>query len=152
MIINAEGQVLGRFSSFAAKKALLGEDVIVVNAEEAIVSGKKDHIIKSEMDKLNRRNKASPLRGPFHYKRPDRFVRKKIRGMLPWKKPRGREAFKRVMVYTGTPKDEIMKNHNIDVDKEKIQSPDIKKKNPTNYLTVGEICSAIGGSGRMGGK
>jgi len=145
MIINAEGQVLGRLSSFAAKKALLGEEVIVVNAEKAIVSGKRDAILKSELEKLNRRSKASPLRGPFHYKKPDRFLRKKIRGMLPWKKPRGREAFGRIMVYTGLPKDEIMRNHNVDVDKAKVQSSDKAKKNLGNYLTVGEICSAMGG-------
>lgn len=145
MIINAEGQVVGRLSSFAAKKALLGEEVIVVNAGKAIVSGKKEFIIRSELDKFHRRNKASPLRGPFHYKQPDRFVRKKIRGMLPYKMTRGREAFNRVMVYSGIPKDEIMKKHNIDLDKAKIHSLDKANAIHNNHMTVGEICKAIGG-------
>lgn len=145
MIINAEGQVVGRLSSFAAKKALLGEEVIVVNAEKAIISGKKEFIIQSELDKFHRRNKASPLRGPFHYKKPDRFLRKKIRGMLPYKRTRGREALSRVMVYTGAPKDEIMRKHNIDLDKAKIQALDKANTIHNNHMTVGEICKAIGG-------
>ncbi len=145
MIINAEGEVLGRLSSFVAKSALLGEDVIVVNAEKAIVSGKRDLIIQSELNKFHRRNKASPLRGPFHYKKPDRFVRKKIRGMLPYKKTRGREAFKRITVYSGIPKDEIRRRHNIDLNKTNIHSPDMTDTIHGRYMTVEKICEAIGG-------
>ena len=31
MIVNAEGQILGRMATFVAKQALLGNDIIVVN-------------------------------------------------------------------------------------------------------------------------
>ena len=146
MIINAEGHVLGRLCSFVAKKALLGEEVLVVNAEKAIISGNKDMILREELEKLTIKNLGNPRRGPFHQKRPDKFVRRSIRGMLPWKKPRGREAFKRVMVYIGLPEEEIMKRHNIDVKKTKINDlSDMKKDAKVRGVAVGEVCRFIGG-------
>jgi large subunit ribosomal protein L13 len=48
---------------------------------------------------------GAPMRGPYHYRRPDRLVRKTVRGMLPRRKPRGKQAFKRLRVYIGIPDD-----------------------------------------------
>ncbi|RLI88439.1 MAG: 50S ribosomal protein L13 [Candidatus Altiarchaeales archaeon] len=144
MIINAEGHILGRLCTFVAKKALLGEDVIVVNAEKAVISGNKDVIFRKELEKLKIRNLGNPRKGPFHQKRPDRFVRRSIRGMLPWRKSRGREAFKRVMVYIGIPEEEIRKRHNIDIKKAKIEDLNEMKKD-IKGITVGEVCRFIGG-------
>ncbi|HDI72527.1 MAG TPA: 50S ribosomal protein L13 [Candidatus Altiarchaeales archaeon] len=144
MIINAEGHILGRLCTFVAKKALLGEDVIVVNAEKAVISGNKDVIFRKELEKLKIRNLGNPRKGPFHQKRPDRFVRRSIRGMLPWRKSRGREAFKRIMVYIGIPEEEIRKRHNIDIKKAKIEDLNEMKKD-IKGITVGEVCRFIGG-------
>lgn len=144
MVIDAEGQVLGRLCTFVAKKALLGEDTIVVNAEKAVISGDRRMIFRKELEKLEIRNLGNPRKGPFHQKRPDKFVRRSIRGMLPWKKPRGREAFKRVMVYIGIPEDEIKKKHNIDVKNVKIEKLNEIKKN-IQGVTIGEVCRFIGG-------
>lgn len=143
MIVNAEGQVLGRLASFVAKKALLGDEVIVVNAEKALVSGKKDAVLGVELGKLDIRNLGNPKKGPFHQKKPDRYVRRAIRGMLPWKKTRGREAFKRIQVYIGIPGDIIKKKHKV----EKIEVLDLVdiKKDLEDYTTVAEICRFIGG-------
>ncbi len=144
MIVNAEGQILGRLATFVAKQALLGDEIIVVNSEKALVSGGQESIFKEEMEKLKIKNLGNPKRGPFHYKRPDRFVRRTIRGMLPWKKPRGREAFKRVQTYIGLPKDEIKKRHMVEIEKSKIQDLGEGKKKG-NYVTVANICEFIGG-------
>jgi large subunit ribosomal protein L13 len=149
IIVNAKNTILGRLASWVAKKALLGEDVIVVNAEKALLSGKKEMILKEELEKLKIRNIGNPRRGPFHQrKRADKYLRKTIRGMLPWKKSRGREAFKRIMVYIGMPKDEIKKNHNVDIMKEKILSinEDTKKsqtEKEIEKITLGELCNLI---------
>ena len=43
-----------------------------------------------------------PRKGPFLPRVADRFVRKKIRGMLPYKTPRGRAAFERIMCFIGS--------------------------------------------------
>ncbi len=145
MIVNAEGNIVGRLASYVAKKALSGETVIVVNAEKAIISGKKETILNKERGRLNIRNLGNPRKGPFHQRRPDKYLRRVIRGMLPYKKPIGKSAYKRVMVYIGIPKDEIKKNHNIEVDDSDIFELDDLKKNIGDYMTLGEICNAIGG-------
>lgn len=148
VIINAEKAILGRLATYAAKKALLGDEVIVVNAEKAVVSGKPRKILKKELDVLKIKNIGNPRRGPFHQRRADRYVRRVIRGMLPTEKTRGREAFKRVMVYVGMPKNEIMKNHNTDPEKEKMES--MTHDRIVEGLTVEEICNFISGKNVKG--
>jgi large subunit ribosomal protein L13 len=144
MIVNADGQILGRLAAFVAKQALLGNEIIVVNAERAVVSGKRESILKEEIGKLDIKNLGNPQKGPFHYKRPDRFVRRTIRGMLPWKKSRGRDAFKRVQVYIGTPESEIKKRHGIEVKESKTHDLEEGRKRG-DYVTVADICRFIGG-------
>jgi len=145
MIINAEGHILGRLSAFAAKHALLGENVIIVNAEKLLVSGDRNAVFKKYMSRLEWKNKMNYTKGPFHQKRPDKFVRKAIRGMLPYKKTRGREAYKRVMVYIGIPEYEIKNVHNIDIKNQEIQNLNNIKKE-VRGVTVDEICKFIGGN------
>jgi len=146
MIVNAERLIAGRLASYVAKKALMGEEVIVVNAEKALISGSEESIVRKELEKLRIRNIGNPRRGPFHQKRPDRYLRRTIRGMLPWKKPRGKEAFKRVMVYIGIPKEEIKENHNIDIQNSNIINLDYMKKDVERYITLGDLCNSIGGN------
>ncbi|MDD1661988.1 MAG: uL13 family ribosomal protein, partial [Methanomicrobiales archaeon] len=40
-IINADGMILGRMASILATRLLAGEEIAVVNAEKAIISGTK---------------------------------------------------------------------------------------------------------------
>jgi ribosomal protein L13 len=40
-IIDAKGLILRRFATYAAKQALLGNKVIVVNASQSVISGRK---------------------------------------------------------------------------------------------------------------
>jgi len=145
MLINADGQALGRMLAFAAKKALKGEEVIILNAEKAVVSGKKERVLNDNLSMLDLKNKGNYTKGPFHYKRPDRYVKKVVRGMLPFDKPRGVEAFKRITIYIGVPQRELMEKHKIDISKEK--PVELKfKKNFNEYVTVEQICRFIGGS------
>lgn len=146
IFIDASGHTLGRIAGYAAKKALMGEDVVVVNAETIKVSGSKENILKENLDKLDIRNKGNYREGPFHYKRPDRYVRKAIRGMLPYKKSRGREAYKRIIVYIGVPEKELKDKHKIDVKKTKPENLDGLKRSHPKHLTVEQICKSIGGS------
>ncbi|MEM1550394.1 MAG: 50S ribosomal protein L13 [Candidatus Bathyarchaeia archaeon] len=99
-IIDATGLILGRMASIVAKKLLNGEKIIIVNAEKAVISGDKYIIINQYRDYLQI---GHPGKGPLHPRRPDRMVRRAIRGMLPYKQPRGRDAFKRLRVYMGVP-------------------------------------------------
>jgi len=100
MIIDATDAILGRLAARVAKKLISGEQVIIVNAEKAVVSGTPRKICEKYLEK---RKRGSAHHGPFYPRYPDRIVWRTIRGMLPYKKPKGRAALKRLKVYTGQP-------------------------------------------------
>lgn len=102
IFIDAANQVAGRLASMAAKEALKGKKVYIFNAEKAIISGNPHHIIEKYKEKLLR---GDPYKGPFYPRQPDRILRRMIRGMLPYKKPRGRDAYKRVKVFISLPEE-----------------------------------------------
>src|SRR5574342_452666 len=99
-LVNAEGLIVGRMASKVAKRLLNGEYVIILNAEKAIFSGKRKSKVAEAKEFLE---VGAPMRGPFHYRRPDRFLRKTVRGMLPFKQPKGKSAYKRLKAYMGIP-------------------------------------------------
>ncbi len=99
IFIDAEGQVAGRLASRAAKEALKGRRVVIVNAEKAVITGNPKFVIKRYNEKVSRGN---PYHGPFYPRIPDRMLKRMIRGMLP-KRPTGKDAFKRIRVYNSIP-------------------------------------------------
>jgi large subunit ribosomal protein L13 len=100
ILINADGLILGRMASIIAKKLLNGEKVIIINAAKAVISGKKKSKIAEAKKFLE---VGSPRRGPFHYRRPDRILKKTVRGMLPFKQPKGKKALKKLKVFINMP-------------------------------------------------
>jgi len=100
-IINAEGKSMGRIASLVSKKALKGEEIIVVNCSKAIITGDKYRIIEEYIKK--RKRGGSSQRGPYFPSSPERILKRTIRGMLPYKKQRGKEALKRVKCYNLVP-------------------------------------------------
>jgi len=136
-IYNGEGIILGRLAARVAKDALLGEDVNVVNCEKIIVSGKKEKVFANEKQK--RKRKGYPLKSAKFSRLPDRFVRRAIRGMLPWKKTRGKEAYKKIMCYIGVP-EQFADKKLISVEEASV------KKLPTlRYITIGKVCDHLKG-------
>jgi len=133
-LINADGLILGRMASEVAKKLLNGEKVIIVNAEKAIISGKKNSKVAEAKEFLE---VGAPMRGPFHYRRPDRIVRKTVRGMLPFKKPKGKTALKKLKVFISLPED--LKGQQIAPLKE---AQAAKLRGP--YFTLAELAKEIG--------
>jgi large subunit ribosomal protein L13 len=99
-IIDADGLILGRMATYVAKRLLNGEEIMIVNAEKAVLSGRKSSKLADAKEFLG---VGAPMRGPYHYRRPDRLVRKTVRGMLPHRRPKGKQAFKRLRVYVGIP-------------------------------------------------
>lgn len=106
-VIDATGCTVGRLSSYVAKELLNGEKVIVVNAEKAYLSGSKEFLIREYKEK---RERGTQRKGPFFPRMPDRILKRTIRDMLPYQKPRGREAYKNLRVYIGVP-DEVKKEN-----------------------------------------
>jgi len=134
ILINADGLILGRMASKVAKRLLNGEEVIIVNAEKSVLSGKRKSKVAEAKEFLE---VGAPRRGPFHYKRPDRIVRKTVRGMLPFKQPKGKSAYKKLKVFMGVPED--LKDQKMDTLKE---AQATKLKGP--YFTLAELAKEVG--------
>ena len=106
-----------------------------MNAEKAAISGKKQQIVQEAKTFLE---VGHPRKGPYHPRRPDRIVSRTIRGMLPWRKPKGKEAYKRLRVYLGIPMEYENKTAQtiLEASADKLKSP---------YITVSELAKEVGG-------
>ena len=111
VVVDASGCVAGRLASVVAKLALEGRRVVVVNAEKAIITGDFNMVLNWYKKKITEwRTHYNPEKvGPKIPRRPDRILKRIIRGMLPRKYWRGRKALKRIRVYMGIPPDYINK-------------------------------------------
>jgi len=98
--INAEKCIAGRTASVAAKELLKGKKVNIVNAEKAVITGKPEYTIKCYKERFDR---GDPYHGPFNPRTADRMLKRMVRGMIPYKKPMGREAYKQLRVYLSIP-------------------------------------------------
>lgn len=136
IIIDATNIILGRLATIAAKQALLGEEITVINAEKAIVSGEKQAVLARYREKYAR---GTPSTGPFIHRMPDRLVRRTIRGMLPYKTPRGEAAYKRIMCYAGVP-EQFAGKETFAIDASRDKLPNNK------FVTVQDISRNLGGS------
>ncbi len=99
---DATGCVLGRLATHAAQDVLGGDEVVIVNCEDAIVTGRKNDVLERYKKKYEA---GTQRKGPHFPRVPDRLVKRTVRGMLPYDKPRGREAFKRLRCYIGEPEE-----------------------------------------------
>ena len=128
-IYDATNKIAGRLASYVAKDLLNGEQVVIVNAEKAVISGNPK--VKFEEYK-QKRDRGDPKKGPFYPRYPDLIFRRIVRGMLPWHKDKGRKAYKRLKVYIGEP--EEFRN------KEKIilEDADVSKLK-CKYITLEEL-------------
>lgn len=103
VVIDGTNTSLGRLASFAAKQALLGKEISIVNCDEVVITGKPRNNILDY--RVKRQRGGASLKGPFFPKHPERIVKRTIRGMLSYKQGRGRSAFKNVKCYNEVPKE-----------------------------------------------
>jgi len=138
--VDASGKIAARMCSHAAKLALGGNKVIIVNAEGALFSGNRDNIMAEWADRLNLGSVVHPRHGPFHPRTPNGILTRMIRGMVPRKKPSGLAAIKRLRVYVGVP-EEFGKVKYTDLEDSKATKP------IAFYVPLGEISAKIGWKG-----
>ena len=74
-------------------------------------------------------------RGPYYPKRPDEIAKRSIRGMLPYKRPRGRAAFERVRVYLGNPYER---------EPEVLDGTSLDRLSNTDFVELGEVAAKLG--------
>jgi large subunit ribosomal protein L13 len=128
MNIDGKNLILGRLGAYAAKQALLGEDVNVYNCDLVVISGKRKNILKKYEARVQR---GDPHHGPYFPRVASNLVRRTIRGMLPYKQTRGKEAYKKVKCFPGADKVENL---------ETVEKANIEKIHNTNFITVRELC------------
>jgi large subunit ribosomal protein L13 len=139
-VIDVSGAVVGRAATQIAKRLLSGEEIIIVNAEDSIITGRKEQIVERYRTKRNLGGMRK--KGPYYPRMPDRMFRRIVRGMLPYKKTTGKDAFKRLMVYIGVPKDLAPKSKEF----ERM----LPGKRYSEYIKLGEISRLLGANVRCG--
>ena len=136
-IFDAEGRILGRVASESAKRLLSGEKVVILNSEKAVITGRKKQTVKKYFVRVGLTEKANPDHSPYWSKRPDLLVKRVVRGMLPYRKPSGKNAYRNLRVFMGTPEEF----------KGKVNA-ESKSKNLklmySGYMTVKELSSLLG--------
>lgn len=134
-VIDANNLILGRMASTVAKRLLNGEEIHIINAEKAIISGDKDSIYERYKSYIQRGTREF---GPYFPKRSDQLVKRTIRGMISYKKATGREAFKRLKVYVGVPpeltKEEVTT----------IENANFARLSTSNYTVLGDLSKRLG--------
>jgi large subunit ribosomal protein L13 len=130
-VIDARDCILGRVASQVAERALDGESIAIVNAEQAVITGRENDV----MDTYRKRRDLGSDSGPYYPKRPDGIFKRAVRGMLPYKKPHGREAFENVRVYVGNPYDE---------DGEILENTSLDRLSNIRFVQLSEISEQLG--------
>ncbi|HMB50880.1 MAG TPA: 50S ribosomal protein L13 [Natronoarchaeum rubrum] len=131
VVVDARDCILGRVASEVAQRAIDGERIAVVNAEDAVITGSEDDVL----DTFETRAEMGSDRGPYYPKRPDRIFKRSIRGMVPYKTTAGREALESIRVYVGNPYDE---------DGEVLEGTSLDRLSNIKFLHLGEVSENLG--------
>ena len=129
MIIDGEGCVLGRLASVTSKNLLEGEEVVILNAEKIMITGNKDWAYAKYKQRVDRASISNPRDlGPK--------FRRTVRGMLPYKKSKGRVAFKGLKAYVGVPEEYA--------DADLVAVPEAEYNNLKKGIELGEVSKLLG--------
>jgi len=146
LVVDARDCIMGRVASQVAKAALDGQSVAVVNAERAVITGRKEGII----EKYKKRVDIGADNQYFYPKRPDGIVKRSIRGMLPHKETRGRQAFENVRVYVGNPYEEDSaggsprSGDGEAVEAEVLDGTSLDRLSNIKFVTLAEVSETLG--------
>jgi large subunit ribosomal protein L13 len=105
LIIDANGAIFGRLCSFVAKKALGGDEVVILNSDKVIMSGNKSDLIEKYL-KLRRMGGGTSIKGPKYPRPPYMMLKRGIRGMLPdFRRGQGKVAFSKIKCFDKIPEE-----------------------------------------------
>jgi large subunit ribosomal protein L13 len=102
-VIDATGASAGRLGTYIAKRLLAGEEVHVVNAEKATISG----TLEAVMERYHfKRDVGTRRKGPYYPRVPHLMMKRTVRGMLNYQElPSHRAAYKRLKCHIGVPEE-----------------------------------------------
>ena len=133
-VLNADNKIVGRLATKVVRIVKKGEDVKIVNSEKAVISGSRDKVVEDYRQKYERGSKYT---GPHYPKRPDKILKRIIRGMLP---DNSEDENTKVKTYLGNQEE-------LEVDNSKVkEGEDLKTK---NYVKLGEVSKSIGWTPEM---
>ena len=116
---------------------LPGEEIAIVNAEKAIISGSRARVLANYRHKVERGASGNRW-GPFVPRRPDHLMKRTIRGMIPYKRPRGVDAMKRIKCYVGVPVEFVGKEMEV------LEDAHMNRLNNPAFVTLGAVCTFLG--------
>lgn len=133
VVVDATGLVLGRMATSVAKQLMAGHEIVIINAEKAIIAGNRAAIFSHYRE---RRALGDERKGPYFPRMPDRILRRTVRGMLPYRRTSGKAALKRLHVYVGVPEPYAdAKAKTVD---------NAKKPHLREYVELGEVSKNLG--------
>lgn len=103
VVIDAKGAVVGRLGARVAKLLLAHQPVEIVNADQAVMLGSLSAAKEKFASRRSQKNKRNPEESPHWPRSPHLLLRRMIRGMLPHKSRRGRDAYHLLKVSQGMP-------------------------------------------------
>ena len=144
-VYDADGLILGRLASTVADLLLKStragnsDQVVIVNAEKAVVSGKPSSVYANYHEKyaLNQAGK-----GPYFPRMPDMILKRTVRGMLPYQaKSSGRRALRNLRVEIGCPSHlsgDLPEGHQHGDDSK------FRRDLPDRYIRLGDVSADLG--------
>jgi large subunit ribosomal protein L13 len=124
IVVDATGAIFGRLCSYAAKQALEGSEIVILNSEKAVITGNRADILMHYREKKARGGKSR--KGPHYPRESKRMMKRAIRGMLPnYRWGIGKQAFGRIKCYEGIPT-EFAKEKTIKFESKKIEALKLK--------------------------
>ena len=135
-VIDGKNAILGRLGTAVAEKIMAGEDVVVLNCESIVITGEKEMVFADYKARFDR-GECKSRKGPFYPRRADLLFKRSVRGMIPWTSTSGRNAFRRLHAYVGTPK-QFAEGFEITVEEQAM------KKITGKYTTLGAVAKFLG--------
>ena len=114
----------------------VAEKIDLVNAERVVIIGREESATQKFRKRIELAQKGNPEKGPKYPRMPDKIVKLSIRGMLPFKKSRGRKAFENLKTHIGVPKE---------LEKENMETVEEAKKDlERQYIRMAKLSRQLG--------
>ncbi|WP_126451157.1 50S ribosomal protein L13 [Sulfodiicoccus acidiphilus] len=137
LVLDGEGQILGRMATMIVKQLKQGKTIIVVNAEKVVISGELSRVLAGYRLLMGVRTMFNPSRqGIRRPRNPISLVKRTVRGMLP-DNPSGNVMYRKLKVYVGVPEQYV--------ERKKVKFPEAHvDRLKGKYVTVGELTRELG--------
>lgn len=136
-VIDGKDNILGRLSSVVAERIMDGEEIVIVNAQDVVITGAREMVFSQFKAKVDR---GQIRKGPYYPRRADLLLKRTIRGMIPFYKTTGRDAYRRIHTFVGVPPQFA------DVEKERNEHA--LRAKTGKYTTLGAVAKYLGSNVR----